>query len=94
MLFLIIAKDGDDADAPARRQAVRARHLEGAQALAAAGTLQLGGALLDAEGAMIGSAMLVEAPDEAAVHALVARDVYSQGDVWREYEVYPFKRAI
>jgi len=94
MLYLIIARDGDDADAPARRQAVRAQHLEGARRLAEGGALQLGGALLDDAGGMIGSAMLIEADDEAAVHALIAADIYSEAGVWQEYEVYPFKRAI
>ena len=43
MLFLVIAWDGTDAEAPARRQRVRATHLEGARALAADGIMHLGG---------------------------------------------------
>ena len=94
MLFLVIAKDGTDPDAPARRQRVREAHLEGARAIAAEGTLQLGGAILDEAGAMIGSALLVEAEDAAAVRALVEADVYHRSGVWRTYEVHPFKRAV
>lgn len=94
MLYLVIAKDGRDPEAPARRQAVRADHLDGARTLAEAGTLQLGGALLDAAGGMIGSALVLEADDEAAVRALLEADVYARSDVWREYEIYPFKRAV
>jgi uncharacterized protein len=94
MLFLVIAKDGTDAEAPARRQRVRERHLEGARALAERGTLQVGGALLDAHGSMIGSALVVEAEDETAARRLLESDVYHQEGVWRSYEVYPFKRAV
>ncbi len=94
MLFLVIAKDGTDADAPARRSNVREAHLEGARTLATAGTLQVGGALLDDAGAMIGSALIVEAEDAAAVRTLLEADVYHRSGVWRSYEVHPFKRAV
>jgi uncharacterized protein YciI len=94
MLFLVIAKDGTDAEAPARRQRVRERHLEGARTLAERGTLQVGGALLDPEGGMIGSALVIEAEDEAAARVLLEADVYHREGVWRSYEVYPFRRAV
>lgn len=94
MLFLVIAKDGTDADAPARRQRVREAHLEGAHALAASGVLQLGGALLDPGGGMIGSALVVEAEDESALRAVLEADVYHRAGVWRSFEIYPFRRAV
>jgi uncharacterized protein YciI len=94
MLYLVIAKDGTDAGAPARRQAVRERHLEGARALAERGTLHLGGAILDDAGGMVGSALVLEATDEAAVRALLETDVYARQGVWQHYEIFPFKRAI
>jgi uncharacterized protein len=94
MQYLVIAKDGQDPDAPQRRQRVREAHLEGARALAAEGTLHVGGALLDADGTMIGSALVVEADDEAAARALIEGDVYHRTGVWRSYEIHPFKRAI
>ncbi len=94
MLFLVIAWDGNDAEAPARRQRVRATHLEGARTLAADGVMHLGGALLDPEGGMIGSALVLEAEDEAAARRLLEADVYHREGVWRSYEVYPFRRAV
>jgi uncharacterized protein len=94
VLFLVIAKDGGDADAPARRQRVREVHLEGARALSARGVLQLGGALLDPDGGMIGSALVVEADDEAALRAALEADVYHRAGVWQSVEVYPFRRAV
>lgn len=94
MLYLVIAKDGTDPDAPARRQAVRERHLEGARVLAERGTMHLGGAILDGAGTMVGSAIVLEADDEAAVRALLEADVYARQGVWQHYEIYPFRRAI
>jgi uncharacterized protein YciI len=94
MLYLVIAKDGTDPDAPERRQAVRERHLEGARALAERGTMHLGGALLDDAGAMIGSALVLEAEDESALRALLEADVYARHGVWQRYEIYPFRRAV
>lgn len=94
MLFLVLAHDGRDPDAPARRKRVREAHLEGVRPLAEAGTLQLGGAYLDDAGEMAGSALLLEAEDEAAVRALLEADVYHREGVWRRYEIYPFVRAV
>lgn len=94
MLYLVIAKDGRDETAPARRLAVRERHLEGARALAEAGVLHVAGAILDEVGTMIGSAMVIEAADEASLRALLEDDVYAREGVWQRYEVYPFRRAI
>lgn len=94
MLYLVIAKDGTDPEAPARRQRVRGEHLAGARTLAERGTLQIGGALLDDAGGMIGSALLVEAEDAEAVRRLLAADVYTREGVWRQVEVYPFRRAV
>ena len=94
MLFLVIAKDGTDADAPARRQRVRDAHLEGARSLAASGVLQVGGALLDPDGGMIGSALVVEAEDESALRSTLEADVYHRAEVWQSFEIYPFRRAV
>lgn len=94
MLYLVLAHDGTDAEAPARRAAVRAKHLEGAKASAAAGILAMGGALLSKDGAMIGSAMLIEADSEDAVRAIVENDVYRHRGVWVEYQIWPFLRAV
>ena len=94
MLYLVIARDGQDPEAPARRAAVRAQHLEGARPLAEHGTMKVGGAILDAQGGMIGSALILEADDEAAVRALLEQDVYHRAGVWRSYEIHPFKRAF
>ncbi len=43
-----------------------------------------GGAILDDDGRMIGSATIVEFPDRAAVDAWLARDPYVTGKVWQK----------
>ncbi len=94
MLYLVIAKDGSDSDAPARRQGVRAEHLEKVKPVVESGFLLLGGALLGKEGGMIGSAMLLEANSEEEVWSFLKNDIYNRGNVWQTLEVYPFKKAV
>jgi uncharacterized protein len=94
MLYLVIAKDGTDPEAPARRQAVRAEHLEKVKPVLESGFLLLGGALLSKEGGMTGSAMILDAPSEEEVWAFLKRDIYSKGNVWQHFEVHPFKIAV
>jgi uncharacterized protein len=91
MQFLIIGRDGSDADAPARRQAARPDHIEGLKARHAAGEVVEVGALLNDEGAPIGSAMIGEFPDIAAARAYVAAEPYTRAGVWVETEVTPLR---
>jgi uncharacterized protein len=93
MQFLLLARDGNDPEAAARRAAVRPEHLAGVRALKAAGHFVLGGARLDAAGAMIGSMMVVEFPDRAALDAWLATEPYAVRGVWREIEIEPFRVA-
>ncbi len=94
MQFLVVARDGTDADAPARRLAVREAHMAGVRAMSERGEMICGGALTDGDGAMIGSACIVEFADRAGLDAWLARDPYVTGDVWRDVEVTPFRRAV
>lgn len=94
MLYLVLAHDGTDAEAPQRRASVRAQHLEAAQAAAASGTLVMGGALLADDGTMTGSAMVIEADDEAAARAMVENDIYRRSGVWVDVHIWPFRRAV
>ena len=92
--FLMIARDGDDAEAIDRRTAVRPTHLEGIAPLVSAGHIQVGGAILDDEGRMIGSMILADFPDRAALDAWLTNDPYVTGDVWRDIEVVPFRVSV
>ena len=93
MQFLVIAYDGTDEGALDRRMAVREAHLCGAREMAAAGSMIVGGAILDDAGRMIGSSCIVEMPDRAAVDAWLAKDPYVTGRVWQKIEVHPFRCA-
>ena len=94
MQYLVVARDGIDEGAAARRAAVRDAHIEGAKAMAQSGAMLLGGAMLDDDGAMIGSVCIVEFEDRAALDAWLQGDPYVTGDVWRTIEVTPFRRAV
>ena len=91
MRFLLYAHDYPDAID--RRLAVRERHLDGVRRMKAEGTFFFGGALLDDAGGMIGSMMLVEFPDRAALDAWLADEVYVTARVWERVDVHPFREA-
>lgn len=94
MQYLVVAYDGTDPEASARRQAARPAHMEEVQALKQEGRMILGGALLDDEGRMIGSACVVDFPTRAELDAWLERDPYATGNVWQKIEVTPFRRAV
>jgi len=91
MQFLIIGRDGTDAEAPARRQAARPAHIEGLKARNAAGEIVEVGALLDDAGNAVGSAMIGEFADRAAADAYVANEPYSLAGVWATVEIAPLR---
>ena len=54
---------------------------------------EIGGPLTDADGRMIGSMMVLDLPDETAVHAWLAEDPYVRQDVWKDISILPFQIA-
>jgi uncharacterized protein YciI len=92
--FVIIARDGTDEGAVARRSEVRPLHLEGIRPLVDQGHVPLGGAILDAEGQMVGSVMIVDFPTRQELDAWLAVDPYVTGGVWKEIEVHPYRAAV
>ena len=93
MNFLVIAHDFRDPDAPARRLQHRPAHIEGVKRMKAEGTFLDGGAMLDDEGRMVGSMVLVDFPSRAEVDAWLAGDPYVTGQVWEHIAVRPFRRV-
>ena len=86
---VIIAMDGTDAEAPSRRLAVRQAHMDRVAPLAAAGTLAMGGAILDAPGGrMIGSIAVTAHATDAAARDWMAADPYVTGGVWRDIALH------
>jgi len=92
--FLIVARDGTDAGAHARRMAARAAHFDYIRPFVEAGRLSAGGAILDDHGAMVGSALIVDFPDRDAFDAWLANDPYVVQKVWQRIEVTPFRLAV
>ncbi len=93
MQFLVIARDGTDADALARRMATREAHLANVKTYKEAGQILIGGALLSAEGTMNGSALIVNFPDRAALDAYLNSDPYTVNGVWKSFEITEMKVA-
>lgn len=85
---VIVAMDGTDAEAPARRQAVRAQHMARVGPLAAEGVLAMGGAIVDAAGAMRGSIAVTRHATDAQAQAWIAEDPYVTGGVWRDITLH------
>jgi len=78
--FLIYAPDLPDA-AP-RRAKVRPDHLAGNQERMDTGIFMLGGALLDEEGKMVGSSIVMRAESLQEVKEYVEQDTYYRSGVW------------
>lgn len=93
MQFTIIARDDTAAGTLERRLAARERHMERIHAMKADGSIIDGGALLDDEGRMIGSVVLCEFPDRAALDAYIASEIYFTDGVWKDIDVLPFRRV-
>jgi uncharacterized protein len=94
MQFLVVARDGTDDEAIERRRRVRPTHLESIAPLVEDGHVLVGGAILNDADEMIGSMLLVDFPDRAALDAWIEADPYVTGGVWREIEVSPYRAAV
>lgn len=88
MQFIVIAFDGKDAGAPARRLAARPAHLKMVEEATARGEQILGVAILDDDGKMIGSLMVMNFPSRAMLDAWLEQEPYVKGKVWEEIQVY------
>jgi uncharacterized protein YciI len=94
MVFVVIAHDGADEDAPQRRAKARPRHMERVGPCAQRGELLAGIAILDQpDGEMVGSVVVLDLPDEAAVHAWLAEDPYVREGVWKNVTIHPGRVA-
>ena len=91
MFFLLIGMDGTDAEAPARRQAVRAAHLALAQQLRYEGKIIMAAARLHEDGSMAGSVILYSADSSAQLDEWLEAEPYITGDVWRDITIEEVK---
>ncbi|MDI5929717.1 YciI family protein [Rhizobium leguminosarum] len=93
MQFTIIARDDTALGTLERRLAAREEHMERIHAMKTEGTIIDGGALIDADGKMIGSVVLCEYPDREALDAYIESEVYFRKGVWKDITVLPFRRV-
>lgn len=94
MQFLITAYDGTDDLAQERRAAARPAHIEGAHSLKENGNVLIGGAILDDDGNMIGSSLVVEFESRDELDTWLNNDPYITGNVWQDVTVVPFRTAV
>lgn len=91
--YLIYALDGTDEQALSRRMAAREEHLRMVGELREAGNFIMGGAMLDDEGKMIGSTLLMEFASRQELDAWLEKEPYLLQNVWVDVKVHPFLMA-
>ena len=90
MQFMIKALDGKDK--LAKRMEVRPRHLEGMERLRS--HIICAGGLLDEEGGMKGSVLILDFPSRADLDTYLASEPYVLEQVWETIEVEPMNVVI
>ena len=93
MQFLILAYDGTDEGAPARRMQAREAHLATIAQYKAKGHMIVGAALLNDAGKMNGSAIMADFPDRKALDGWLQKDPYVVSKVWERVQVIDCKLA-
>lgn len=93
MQYVIHAYDYTDADALDRRMAVRPGHFAGARQLDADGHFIIGGALLDPDGKMIGSMLVLDFATHEQFQFWYDHEPYIRGRVWERIDIKPFLKA-
>ncbi|MDB5131407.1 MAG: hypothetical protein JWR02_1156 [Mucilaginibacter sp.] len=91
--YLVTAYDYTDTEALQRRMNVRPHHLDAAKELKASGNYVLGGAILNEDGKMIGSVMILQFETEEALGAWKQSEPYITQKIWESVDVKPFRVA-
>lgn len=91
--FVVTAYDYTDAGALERRMNVRPFHLDGAKKLKENGNYVLGGAILNDDGKMMGSVMILQFETTADLEAWKQNEPYITQKIWESVEIKPFKVA-
>ena len=88
MLFALICKDKPNS--LEIRLANREKHL----AYGAEATVVFGGPMLDDEGNMCGSLLVIEAEDKAAAEAFAENDPYAKAGLFESVEITAWKKVM
>lgn len=94
MQFVIIAYDGKDEDALARRMAVRQKHLENIVKVKETGHVKSAGGILDNNGKMIGSFLVMEFESREKLDDYLETEPYITGNVWQDIKIEPCNVVI
>jgi len=91
MHFIITGRDGTDDGALERRMKVREEHMRGVADLVQQKKLLYAAAMLDEDGAMNGSTMIVDFESREAIDQYLKTEPYVTGKVWGTIDVTPCK---
>ena len=92
--YLITGYDYTDSEAQKRRMDARPHHLDGVKVLKEKGNYFNGGAILNADGNMIGSVMMMQFESDEALEAWKKSEPYITQKVWEIVDIKPFKVAV
>ena len=87
------AWDGTGEQALEKRMNARPAHFENARKLKASGNFIIGGAMLNDEGKMIGSMMVVQFETKEQWQQWLDTEPYITSKVWEKMDIRPFKVA-
>ena len=91
MQFIIIGKDGTDAEAVGRRLAAREEHMVHLTKAAETGEQIIAAAMVNDKDQMCGSVLVVDFEDRKALDEWLKTEAYVTGNVWKDIEVIPCK---
>lgn len=91
--YIVTAYDHTDSEAFERRMGVRPHHLDAAKVLKENGNYVIGGAILNEEGKMMGSVMILQFETEEELNAWKQGEPYITQKIWESVDVKPFKVA-
>src|SRR3954469_21692014 len=93
MYFAIVAKDAPGSETQERHLAARPEHMDGLRRLRIEGHMIDGGAILDEAGGLVGSGLLCDFPDRAALDAYLGEEAFARERVWQDITVFPLRRG-
>lgn len=88
---MVIGMDGTDTEASARRAANREAHIKLGDELLASGNMWYGAALLNDDGSMKGSMLMMDFPSEKELNDWLAVEPYKTGKVWEQLYIHKCK---
>lgn len=91
MNFLVTGYDYKDKEALERRMAVRELHMDNIVSMKEKGEILYAAAMLNNDGDMCGSTLILELESRQAAEAYVENEAYVKGKVWEKVEIVECK---